>query len=128
MHYPAESEPPGLGREPGARGVWSGLRAGAAPAGPRAPGGEGRGARGEGGRAGGRGRAGVGVRGRRPVCCRRSGGGGSRGRAGERARLSCSLSHPGGILHHLSAEIHGEMANRIDGFHTHLARQSRSLP
>lgn len=42
MHYPAETEPPGLGREPGARGVWSGLRAGAGPACPRAPGGEGR--------------------------------------------------------------------------------------
>lgn len=115
--------------------VGSGLRAGAGPACPRAPGGEGRGERGgEGGgragrREGGRGRAGVGVRGRRPVCCLRSGGGGgSRGRAGERARLSCSLSHPGGILQNLSSEIHGEMANRIDGFHTLLARQSRSLP
>ena len=47
---------------------------------------------------------------------------------GERARLSCCLAHPGGIVQNLSSEIHGEMANRIDGFHTLLARQSRSLP
>lgn len=106
----------------------SGQPAGAEPACPRAPGGERR----RGGREGGKeagGGLGWGVRGRRPVCCLRSGGGGrSRGREGERARLSCSLSHPGGILHNLSSEIHGEMANRIDGFHTLLARQSRSLP
>lgn len=116
--------------------VGSGLRAGAGPACPRAPGGEGRG--GMGGREGGK-EAGGGLgwgRGEGAPCAAEgaaaaaaAAGGRAGGKeGGERARLSCCLAHPGGIVQNLSSEIHGEMANRIDGFHTLLARQSRSLP